>query len=196
MGSNPISSARYRMVSGRQAQNCACRLLLLMRKIREILHEDYLRSLMFGLQDGIVSTTGVVVGISTGISDKAIIVLAAIVAVMVEASSMAAGQYSSEKAVHQMDKTGKHTDNLYIGALIMFAAYMLGGSFSIIPTVIFDQPIARNIAIASSFLGLFIIGYLKGQIVEHRPLRSAIELFIIGSIATAVGVVVGYLLKV
>ena len=167
-----------------------------MKKIKEVLHEDYLRSLMFGLQDGIVSTTGVVVGISTGVNNKEIIVLAALVAVTVEASSMAAGQYSSEKAVHQMNKTEKHTDNLYIGALIMFIAYLMGGSFSIVPIIAFDQPVARVIAIASAFVGLFIIGYIKGYLVEHRPLRSAIELFIIGSIATAVGIVVGYLLKV
>lgn len=64
-------------------------------------HEDYLRSALFGLQDGLVSTTGVVVGISTGIDDKSVILLAAFVAVTVEASSMAAGQYSSEKAVHR-----------------------------------------------------------------------------------------------
>lgn len=167
-----------------------------MKKIKSFLHEDYLRSLMFGLQDGIVSTTGVVVGISIGISNKEIIVLAALVAVMVEASSMAAGQYSSEKAVHQMDKTGRHTDNLYIGALIMFIAYLIGGSFSIIPTLIFDQPLARTLAVISAFVGLFIIGYIKGHLVEHKPFRSAIELFIIGSIATIVGVVVGYFLKV
>lgn len=167
-----------------------------MKKVRDILHEDYLRSLMFGLQDGIVSTTGVVVGVSTGVSEKAIIVLVALVAVTVEASSMAAGQYSSEKAVHQMDKTGKHTDNLYIGALIMFIAYLMGGAFSIIPIVVFDQPGARILAIASAFFGLFIIGYIKGHLVEHKPLRSAIELFIIGSVATTVGIVVGYLFKV
>jgi vacuolar iron transporter family protein len=166
-----------------------------MKKIRSILHEDYLRSLMFGLQDGIVSTTGVVVGISTGVSDKAIIILAALVAVTVEASSMAAGQYSSEKAVHQMDKTGKHTDNLYIGAFIMFISYLIGGSFSIIPILLLDQPIAKVIAIASAFVGLFIIGYAKGYFVGHKPLRSAIELFIIGSIATTVGIIVGYLFK-
>src|SRR3989338_7662861 len=122
-----------------------------MRKIKEALHEDYLRSLMFGLQDGIVSTTGVVVGISTGINNKEIIILAALVAVTVEASSMAAGQYSSEKAVHQMDKSGKHSDNLYIGALIMFIAYLIGGAFSIIPILIFNQPIARILAIVSAF---------------------------------------------
>lgn len=167
-----------------------------MKKIKEILHEDYLRSLMFGLQDGIVSTTGVVVGISTGVNNKEVIILAALVAVTVEASSMAAGQYSSEKAVHQMDKSGKHTDNLYIGAVIMFIAYLIGGAFSIVPTLIFNQPVARVMAIISAFAGLFIIGYIKGHLVEHKPLRSAIELFTIGSITTIIGVLVGYLLKV
>ncbi|OGH06394.1 MAG: hypothetical protein A2171_02260 [Candidatus Levybacteria bacterium RBG_13_35_9] len=167
-----------------------------MQKVKAVLHEDYLRSLMFGLQDGIVSTTGVVIGISIGVNNKAIIVLAALVAVMVEASSMAAGQYSSEKAVHQMDKTGGHTDNLVVGALIMFIAYLLGGSFSIVPIIVFDQPIARVFAIGSAFVGLFIIGYIKGYLVEHKPLRSAFELFVIGSVATTVGVVIGYLFKV
>ena len=55
------------------------------------IHEDYLRSGLFGLQDGLVSTTGVVVCISTGVENKAFIILASLVAVTVEASSMAAG---------------------------------------------------------------------------------------------------------
>lgn len=161
-----------------------------------LIHEDYLRSGLFGIQDGLVSTTGVVVGISIGVEDKAIIILAALVAVTVEASSMAAGQYSSEKAVHQMDKSGKHTDSLILGAFIMFLGYFLGGMVPIIPTILTPQPQARFIAVISAFIGLFILGYVKGHIVNHKPLRSAIELFIIGAIATALGLVVGYLFRV
>lgn len=160
------------------------------------IHEDYLRSGFFGIQDGLVSTTGVVVGISAGIENKAIIILAAFVAVTVEASSMAAGQYSSEKAVHQMDKTGKHTDSLILGALIMFFGYLLGGMVPIIPTIIFNQPQARIFAILAAFIGLFALGYAKGHIVKVKPLRSAIELFIIGALATAIGLIVGYIFKV
>lgn len=160
------------------------------------IHEDYLRSGLFGIQDGLVSTTGVVVGISTGVEDKAIIILASLVAVTVEASSMAAGQYSSEKAVHQMDKTGKHTDSLIIGALVMFFGYLLGGIVPIIPTVIFNQPQARIIAIIAAFIGLFILGYTKGHLVKVKPLRSALELFIIGAIATSIGLLVGHIFRV
>ena len=125
-----------------------------------------------------------------------IIILAAFVAVTVEASSMAAGQYSSEKAVHQMDKTGKHTDSLIIGAIIMFVSYLSAGMIPIIPTMLFDQPFAKFLTIIFAFIGLFIIGYIKGKIVSHKPLRSAIELFIIGGVATMIGLIVGQLLKV
>jgi vacuolar iron transporter family protein len=160
------------------------------------IHEDYLRSALFGLQDGLVSTTGVVVGISTGVAQKEIVILAAFVAVTVEATSMAAGQYSSEKAVHQMDKTGKHTDSLLIGAVIMFFSYFLAGLIPIIPTILFNQSDARILSIIFAFIGLFIVGYVKGKVVEHKPLRSAVELFIIGASATAIGLIVGYFLKV
>ena len=164
--------------------------------MNHFIHEDYLRAGLFGIQDGLVSTTGVVVGISTGIEDKAIIILASLVAVTVEATSMAAGQYSSEKAVHQMDKIGKHTDSLMVGALVMFFGYLLGGIVPIIPTVLFNQPQARIVAIFSAFLGLFILGYAKGHFVKVKPLRSAIELFIIGAIATGIGLIVGYIFRV
>ncbi len=160
------------------------------------IHEDYLRSALFGLQDGLVSTTGVVLGISTGIEDKSIIILAAFVAVTVEASSMAAGQYSSEKAVHQMDKTGRHNDSLIFGAIIMFFSYLVAGMVPITPIVLFEQPFARLAAIIASFVALFIIGYIKGKLVDHSPLRSAVELFVIGSIATLIGITVGQILKV
>lgn len=160
------------------------------------IHEDYLRSGLFGIQDGLVSTTGVVVGISTGVEDKAIIILASLVAVTVEASSMAAGQYSSEKAVHQMDKTGKHTDSLVIGALIMFVAYLIGGLVPIIPTLILNQPQARAASIVATFIGLFLLGYIKGHLVKVPTLRSAVELFIIGALATVIGLIMGYVLRV
>lgn len=155
-----------------------------------------MRSALFGLQDGLVSTTGVVVGISAGVSDKAIIILASLVAVSVEASSMAAGQYSSEKAVHQMDTTGRHNDSLLVGAMIMFLAYFLAGMIPIIPTILLNQPEARLVSIAAAFVGLFLIGYIKGKFVKYSPLKSALELFVIGALATGIGLLVGQVLKV
>ena len=151
---------------------------------------------MFGLQDGLVSTTGLVVGISAGVSDRAIIILAAFVAISVEASSMAAGEYSSEKAVHQLDKVHRHRDDLIIGAILMFFSYLVAGLIPISPFLVFPPDIARIISISAALISLFVVGYLKGKIVKDKALRSAVEMFIIGGLATAIGLAVGNFLKV
>lgn len=161
-----------------------------------ILNEDYLRSVLFGLQDGLVSTTGVVVGISAGVSDRAIIILASFVAIAVEASSMAAGEYSSEKAVHQLDRSGKHRDDLMMGAALMFFSYLFAGLIPISPFLIFPVDTARIISIALALVSLFVIGYLKGKLVGHTALRSALEMLFIGGLATLIGLLVGNFLKV
>ena len=59
------------------------------------INQDYIRSLVFGFQDALVSTTGIVVGISVGVHNKQFIILSALVAISVEALSMGAGQYLS-----------------------------------------------------------------------------------------------------
>lgn len=159
------------------------------------IHEDYLRSIIFGFQDSLVSTTGVVAGVAAGTSNKELVILAGLVTVAVESLSMGAGQYMSEKSVHQMDKTGKHTDNLLVGGILMALSYFLGGLVPLVPILVFDLPLSATLSIIFALIGLFILGYLKAHIVKVNPFKSALEILVLGGIATAVGLAVGKLLK-
>ena len=160
------------------------------------MHEDYLRSIIFGFQDSLVSTTGVIAGVAAGTSSKELVLLAGLVTITVESLSMGAGQYMSEKSVHQMDKTGKHTDSLYVGGLLMAISYFLGGLVPLLPIVIFELPLSITLSIFFALCGLFILGYLKAHIVKVNPFKSAIEIFILGGAATLIGLVVGRLFKI
>ncbi len=160
------------------------------------IHEDYLRSTIFGFQDALVSTTGVIVGVATGTSDKHLVILAGVVTITVEALSMGVGQYMSEKSVHQMDTTGRHTDNLYVGAGLMFISYFLGGLVPLTPIILFQLPLSSTLSIIFSLLGLFILGYLKAKLVKVNRLRSALEMLLLGGATTAIGLIVGNIFKV
>ena len=109
---------------------------------------------------------------------------------------MGTGQYMSEKSVHQMDKTGRHTDNLYIGALLMGISYLLGGSIPVLPILIFELPTSTTISIIAALIGLFVLGFAKARLVRVNPIKSALEILILGGIATMIGLIVGRLLKV
>ncbi len=152
--------------------------------------KEYLQSAMFGFNDALVSTTGVIVGISTGTGDKQIVILAGIVTILVEALSMGSGQYLSSKSAHQLDRTAAFKVPLMSG-LIMFCAYFLAGLVPLLTIIVTPISYARNAAIVAALFFLLILGYAKGKIVKVSPLRSALEVFVIGGITTAIGIAAG-----
>lgn len=63
---------------------------------------EAIRELVFGLEDGLVSTLGAVAGIAAGTEDGRIVALSGLVLIAVEALSMAAGSYLSNKSHREM----------------------------------------------------------------------------------------------
>ena len=61
-----------------------------------------IRELVFGIEDSLVSTVGVVVGVAAGAHDARIVVLSGAVLIVVEALSMAAGSFLSSKSHREM----------------------------------------------------------------------------------------------
>ncbi len=157
--------------------------------------KEYLQSAMFGFNDALVSTTGVIVGVSTGTNNKQIVLLAGVVTILVEALSMGSGQYLSSKSAHQLDNSDALRVPI-ISGVIMFIAYFLAGLVPLLPILIFPIGYSREVAIVAALVGLFVLGYLKGKIVKVSPIKSAVEILVIGGIATVVGIVVGNLFAV
>lgn len=159
------------------------------------INQDYLRSLIFGFQDALVSTTGVIVGISAGINNKQFVILSALVTISVEAMSMATGQYLSEKSVHDLLQN-RHRDNLIIGSLLMFFSYIIGGFIPIIPILFVPFQYFSIMSIVFAFIGLFALGFFKAKFFTGKVWRSAIEMLIIGGLATLIGLFVGSIFKI
>ena len=159
------------------------------------LNKEYLQSAIFGLNDALVSTTGVMVGISAGTGDKSVIILAGAVTILVEALSMGSGQYLSLKSAQEyQDKANKR--EAIISGVVMYLSYIIGGLVPLLPIIFLPIEWSSIAAIIASLIGLLALGYVKGKIVKASPWRSALEIFIIGGIATAVGLIVGSLLGV
>ena len=79
----------------------------------EMMHEDTswkskimssLREVVFGLEDGVVSTMGAVTGIAASTRDPYIIILSGFVIIFVESLSMAAGTFLSSKSEKEVEE--------------------------------------------------------------------------------------------
>lgn len=142
------------------------------------------------MQDALVSTTGVVVGVAAGNAGREMMLLAATVTVLVEAISMASGQYVSEESIHTLEKK-KHADNLLIGAVLMFVAYLIGGAIPILPILFIPKEWMTGTSLAASLVGLFLLGWWKSTISSEQKLRTSVQVMLIGGMSALIGLIVG-----
>lgn len=63
-----------------------------------------IRDLVFGIEDSLVSTLGVITGVAGGTQDRYTVLLAGVVVIIVEALSMAAGTYLSAKSEREVQE--------------------------------------------------------------------------------------------
>ncbi len=68
--------------------------------------KDAVRSIIFGAEDGIVSTWGLVVGVSAATHDSSLVILAGLAAAIPGAFSMAAGDYLGSKSKRELQERG------------------------------------------------------------------------------------------
>ena len=47
------------------------------------IHQEYLRSTLFGIENSLISTVGLIAGMSVGVSDKNVVILGASVAISI-----------------------------------------------------------------------------------------------------------------
>src|SRR5258706_1589493 len=75
-------------------------------------------------------------------------------------------------------------------------AYILGGLVPLMPYILLtDAYTALKWSIAITIVALFVFGYVKGQFTGTKPLKSAIQTCLIGSLAAAVAFFIARLIS-
>jgi len=166
------------------------------RYSRNILAE-YLRSFVFGVEDSLASTVGLLSGVAIAGVAKETILLTGVVLILVEAFSMAMGdflsEYSSETYIRQAETSSRHS---FIAAFIMFFSYLLAGFIPLFPYFILASGSAVLLSITLSLFALFFLGVIGAKISNISIFKNGLKMFLIGGAAIFVGVIVGMFFNV
>lgn len=157
--------------------------------------QGFLRNFIFGAEDSLVSTVGLLSGVSfAGLSNRNIIV-SGIILILVEALSMAAGVYLSEDSANEITDS-QHQDNQSADAITMFVSYLLIGLIPLLPYLfVEDTRVGFYYSIGFTIVSLFLLGVFKGYYVKKHMLKSALKITCIGAAVIAISVAVGLLFK-
>lgn len=154
---------------------------------------SYIRNFVFGVEDSLVSTVGLLSGIAVAGTEPKTIILAGIVLISVEAFSMGAGSLLSEHSAKQIALQKEvPIQASYKSAFIMFFSYFFAGFIPLAPYIFLPTSYAFFASIGLSLLALFILGIISGKRADIPPLRPALQMLFIGGAAIALGTFVGF----
>lgn len=155
-------------------------------------NSDAMRNLVFGIEDGLVSTVGLISGIaSTGVS-IGLIILTGSILIVVEAFAMAVGSLLSDNSADEFEQHSTITLMRSTGgAVIMFFSYLLSGFIVLVPYLFLAPFSALPISIVLSIIALLILGAVSARFSRTSPHRKALMMAIVGGAAVVLGVLVG-----
>ena len=158
----------------------------------KIFFEILVRNLIFGAEDSLVSTVGMLSGIALAGVGRADLILAGVVLIFVEAFSMAAGSFLSERSTEEY-VDGRDLPLRYplLGGLIMFVSYFISGFIPLFPYFIVEISSAFQTSVVLSLIALFLLGAISAKRFNAKPVRSGMRMLIIGGLAVALGILVG-----
>lgn len=155
----------------------------------------FVRNLVFGVEDGLVSTVGLLAGIAVGGVPRATILLTGVVYIAVEGFSMAVGSVLSE---HSGAEAEAHTDlplSRAVGSgIIMFFSFCVAGLVPLLPYILLGEGVAFAASIALSLLALFILGITGARAAGIPLIKQGSQMLILGGSAILLGVIVGKVL--
>ncbi|MBI5448736.1 VIT1/CCC1 transporter family protein [Candidatus Gottesmanbacteria bacterium] len=165
-----------------------------MKKIR-LRNASYVRNFVFGVEDSLVSTVGLLSGIAVGGVARNDIVLTGIILLLVEAFSMAIGSLLSEQSAEEyLQRREVPPLALVANSLIMFFSYFCSGLLTLFPYFFSEPHAALPFSVGIALLALFGLGAINARLFKIRLFKNGIRTMMIGGFAILVGVTASVLL--
>lgn len=151
----------------------------------------YLRNFIFGVEDSLVSTSGLISGVAAAGITRSEIFTTGVVLIFVEAFSMGVGSFLSEGIADDYMKQKKMSTKSIIGGIIMMISYFIAGIVPLFPYVFFEVKQAFVISIVGSLIALFLLGSLSAKYFRVKILKHGFRMLLIGGFAILIGIIVG-----
>lgn len=152
----------------------------------------YIRNIIFGIEDSLAATVGLLSGIAAEQVPHETILLTGFVYIFVEAFSMGIGSFLSEESAQEYEGTRTVTSmHAASGGFVMFVSCVLAGLIPILPYLVLPYAYAMPGSIVLSLLILSLLGYVHALLAKKAAWPRVLRMVLLGGTAILVGVAVG-----
>jgi vacuolar iron transporter family protein len=161
--------------------------------------QHYLRDLVYGANDGIITTFAVVAGVTGGALTERAILIVGSANLLADGLSMAVGNYlsiRSNESVRRAQALPEEEARPARHGIATFLAFAAAGAVPLASYVLPDMASAQRFILACwlTFGTLFVVGSLRAAVTEDRWWVSGLEMLGLGIVVAAVAYAAGLLI--
>jgi VIT1/CCC1 family predicted Fe2+/Mn2+ transporter len=153
----------------------------------------YLPDLVYGANDGIITTFAVVFGVVGASLSKSVILILGFANLLADGFSMGASNYLARRSDVEIGERNDRADALRHGSATIVGFVIAG----MVPLVAYLAPIGEGTrlpaAVGLTAAALFGVGASRSFVTKRGFLRSGGEMLLVGSLAAAVAFAIGAL---
>jgi len=161
------------------------------RRPRDLL-KHYLGDLVYGANDGLVTTFTVVSGVAGARLSSTVVVVLGLVNLLADGFSMGASSFLSIRSAAGAEGKDRGIREPLLHSSATFGAFVIIG---FIPLLAHLTPAWRDSAYPISCLltgaAMFTVGAMRSLVIPHSWLRSGLEMLAVGTVASGVAFGVG-----
>ena len=162
--------------------------------------QHYLRDLVYGANDGIITTYAVVAGAAGGaLSGRAVLIVGA-ANLIADGLSMAVGNYlgiRSQESVRRAQHLPEEEASPARHGGAVFLAFVAAGALPLAPYLVPALPVDVRVVLATmlTLAALFVVGSLRAAVTDQRWWLAGLEMLGLGIVVAAVAYGAGALVS-
>jgi VIT1/CCC1 family predicted Fe2+/Mn2+ transporter len=146
----------------------------------------YVRELIYGANDGLITTFAVVAGVAGGGLALRVVLIIGAANLVADGLSMAVGNYlsiRSHESVLEAQELPEEEAFPTRHAIATFLAFVLAGAVPLLPYMVPTLPVDRFIAsIAVTFGTMFVVGASRALIANVPWWKAGLEMLVLGAL--------------
>jgi VIT1/CCC1 family predicted Fe2+/Mn2+ transporter len=158
------------------------------------LAQHYLKDLVYGANDGIITTFAVVSGVAGAQLDPRIVLILGFANLLADGFSMGASNFlsiRSDEAVRRASGRGVQEPFPTRHSLATFGAFVLAGVVPLLSYVVVVGGDPFRMAVLLTLATLFVVGAARSLVTDVSWWRAGLEMLVVGAVAAAVAYGVG-----
>ena len=158
----------------------------------------YLPDLVYGANDGIITTFAVVAGVAGGALSRKVVLVIGVANLLADGLSMAVGNYQairSREGVLRTQNRPEEESQPVLHAFATFLAFVVAGAVPLLPYVWLGGTTRDfQVAVLLTLGALTVVGVLRAVVTDGRWARSAVEMCALGGVVAGVAYACGLLI--